>query len=167
MTAVVVMGVSGCGKTTVGRALAARLGVEFVEGDAFHSPEDVAAMAAGVPMTEADRQPWLRRLHRELEQRAAGGVVLACSALTAHSRRVLADGIDDLRFVWLAGDPALIEQRLRTRTRSGSGNPVGPELLPSQLDTLEPPTDALALDVAASPAELVDRIVDWLAEADV
>jgi gluconokinase len=119
-------------------------------------------MAAGVPMTEARRQPWLRRLHHELEQRADAGVVLACSALTAHSRAVLVDGLDDVRFVWLAGDRALLEERLRARARSGTGNPVGPELLPSQLDTLEPPTGALRLDIAESPERLVDRIVDWL-----
>jgi carbohydrate kinase (thermoresistant glucokinase family) len=162
VTVVVVMGVSGSGKTTVGRALAERLGVEFVEADDFHAPEDLAAMAAGEPMTEADRQPWLARLHGELAARAPAGVVLACSALTAHSRAVLSAGIDGVRFVWLTGDAALIEARLRARARGPDANPVGPELLPSQLDTLEPPTGALRLDVARPPEELVDRIVDWL-----
>jgi gluconokinase len=162
VTVVVVMGVSGSGKTTVGRSLATRLGVDFIEADDFHAPEDLAAMTAGEPMTEADRQPWLRRLHHELEEHAPADAVLACSALTAHSRAVLSAGIEGVRFVWLTGDPALIAARLRTRTRTHDANRVGPELLPSQLDTLEPPTDALRLDVALPPGELVDRIVDWL-----
>jgi carbohydrate kinase (thermoresistant glucokinase family) len=158
VTAVVVMGVAGSGKSTVGRALAVRLGAVFVEGDDLHSPQAVATMAAGRPLSEADRDPWLARVRAEIVAHSDRDVVVACSALTAHARRLLADGAGDVRFVWLTGDAELLAGRLRRRR----GHPVGPELLPSQLATLEPPADALALDVAEPPDVLVERIVDWL-----
>jgi carbohydrate kinase (thermoresistant glucokinase family) len=159
VTAVVVMGVAGSGKSTVGRALATRLAVPFVEGDALHSPEAMAAMAAGRPLTEGEREPWLARVRAELVAHRSTGVVVACSALTDHARHLLADSAGDVRFVWLTGDPELVAARLRRRR----GHPVGPELLPSQLATLQPPAGALALDVAEPPDVLVGRIVEWLA----
>jgi gluconokinase len=161
VTAVVVMGVAGSGKSTVGQALADRLGATFVEGDDYHSPEALAAMSAGRALTDEDRAPWLARLHREVVAHAAGGVVLACSALTERARTQLTDGITDVHIVWLTGEPELIETRLTGRI----GQPVGAALLPSQLATLEPPHGALALDVADPPDLLVERIVSWLAAA--
>jgi carbohydrate kinase (thermoresistant glucokinase family) len=157
VTAIVVMGVAGSGKSTVGRALATHLGVEFVEGDDLHSAEALAAMSAGRPLTEEERAPWLARLHDELAAHADDGVVVACSALTERARELLIDDLD-VRLVWLHGDPQLIGQRLEQR----AGHPIGVALLPSQLSTLEPPADALRLDVARPPERLVEQIVAWL-----
>ena len=162
MTAVVVMGVAGSGKSTVGRAVADRLGAAFVEGDDHHSPEALAAMAAGRALTDEQRIPWIARLRHELVVHGSHGVVLACSALTARSRSQLTEGIDDVRLVWLTGDPELIATRLRQRT----GHVVGPALLPSQLAALESPHDGLRLDVADPVARLVDRIVAWVNAPD-
>src|SRR4051812_15358026 len=115
---IVVFGPSGAGKTTVGSALAARLGWCFVEGDAFHSPENIARMRGGEPLSEAERAPWLAALAREIAIRIADGrsAVLACSALKRSHRRALvpADAAsDDVQFVYLRAAPALLERRLR------------------------------------------------------
>jgi len=104
------MGVSGVGKTTVGKRLAERLGVEFLEGDSFHPPANIAKMKNGEPLTDADRQPWLEILARELAARrdAGKGVVLACSALRRRYRDILRAGHDDVDFVFLDADQAVI-----------------------------------------------------------
>ena len=156
------MGVAGSGKSTVGSLLAARLGLTFVEGDDLHDPAAMARMAAGRPLTEADREPWLDRVNARLRTLRDGGAVCACSALTGAARGRLARGLGPVAFVWLHGTPELLAARLGARR----GHPVGPVLLPSQLATLEPPADALSLDVTPSPEELVDRIVAWLGPAD-
>jgi gluconokinase len=156
---VVVMGVTGSGKSTIGRLLADRLGVPFIDGDDFHTPAALGAMSAGHPLTEADRVPWLDRLHIELTRQGAAGAVLACSALTPDARERLSGDLPDVRFVWLHGDPALLAARINAR----QGHPVGVALLPSQLATLDPPSDALSIDVAETPEVIVDRIQAWLA----
>jgi carbohydrate kinase (thermoresistant glucokinase family) len=156
---VVVMGVTGSGKSTIGRLLAARLGLAFIDGDDFHTSAAMAAMSAGHPLTEADRIPWLDRLHDELGRRGAAGVVLACSALTPDARERLSGDLPDVRYVWLHGDPALLADRITHRV----GHPVGVSLLPSQLDTLVPPADALSVDVAPPPSAIIEEIVSWLA----
>jgi carbohydrate kinase (thermoresistant glucokinase family) len=152
---VVVMGVSGCGKSTVGRALAARLGVNFVEGDALHSDRNVAKMAAGIPLTDADRHGWLQAVAEQISNPTAEarGVVASCSALKRIYRDLLRAGAPDLRFVFLHGDPALLAERLATRT----GHYMPPSLLHSQLQTLEPPDDdeaPIRLDIAEPPEQL-------------
>lgn len=156
----VVMGVTGSGKSTIGRLLASRLGVTFVEGDEFHTAAAVATMSAGQPLTEADRIPWLDRLHTEIARHAGDGAVLACSALTAAARARLIGDLTDVRLVWLHGDPALLAARITAR----HGHPVGVVLLPSQLATLEPPAAALSIDVAATPDVIVEQIVAGLAD---
>jgi gluconokinase len=148
---VVVMGVSGSGKSTVGALLAERLGVEFLDADAFHPPENVAKMAAGVPLTDADRRPWLERLNAELRQRK--DAVLACSALKESYRRTLAQGID-CRFVHLRGPIELIRARMAER----SHRYMPASLLESQFATLEPPAGAIEVDIAEPPAICVERI---------
>lgn len=142
---VVVMGVSGSGKSTVGALLAKRLSVEFLDADEFHPPENVAKMAAGVPLTDADRKPWLERLNGELRQRK--NAVLACSALKESYRRALAQGID-CRFVHLRGSIELIRTRMETRRHRY----MPAALLDSQFATLEPPAGAIEVDIAR-PAE--------------
>lgn len=157
---IVVMGVAGCGKTSVGRELADRLGTRFLDGDDYHPAANVAKMSAGTALTDEDRWPWLDRLGAVTEQAVAetGGAVLACSAL----RRVYRERLQEaargaVMFVHLAGTQALIEQRMAART--GHFMPTG--LLDSQFATLEPPgpdETALSIDVDAPLDEIVDRI---------
>lgn len=146
---IVVMGVSGCGKSTAGSALASALGVEFVEGDAFHPPENVARMAAGTPLTDADRAGWLRTLAAHIAQAAPRGVVVSCSALKRKYRDVLREGSAALRFVWLDLPRAELEARMARRT----GHYMPASLLDSQLATLEPPqADEAAIRIDGTPA---------------
>jgi gluconokinase len=149
---VVVMGVSGSGKSTVGALLARRLGADFLDADEFHPPENVAKMAAGVPLTDADRKPWLERLNAELRQRK--NAVLACSALKESYRRTLAQGID-CRFVHLRGTIELIRARMQAR----SHRYMPASLLESQFATLEPPADAIDVDIAESPERCVELVL--------
>lgn len=153
---VIVMGVSGAGKSTVGAALAAQLGWVFVEGDAFHPLENVAKMAAGDPLTDTDRAPWLAAIRAHLGKLDASGrsAVLACSALKAQYRAVLTRGLD-ARFVYLDVPEAVLESRLRAR----QGHFAGASLLPSQLATLEVPTGAIRLDATQPLDALVDAAV--------
>ena len=158
--AVVLMGVSGSGKTAVGRALAAARGWEFVDADDLHAPEARAAMSAGRAMTDAERRPWLARLAAELSARAGRDVVLACSALTREARAMLRGARADVRLVHLRASPAVLAQRLAGR----SGHFFPPALLASQLDALEGPDgfeDVLTVD-ADPPLEAVVASVSAL-----
>jgi len=158
---VVVMGVSGVGKTTVGIALARRLGWPFLDADDFHPATNVEKMRRGEPLTDDDRRPWLDAIGRELAHRAAEGasVVLACSALRRWHRDVLRASAP-VRFVHLRGTYDEIDRRLRARV----GHFMPESLLRSQLDTLEPPapTEALTVDADVSPDATVDAIVSGL-----
>jgi gluconokinase len=153
--AVVLMGVSGSGKTTVGRILARHLGWEFLDADDFHSQANVEKMRRGEPLTDADREPWLRALAASLREHLDGGesAVLACSALRAAYRDAL--HVDDrVRFAFLRAEKPLLETRLAGR----SGHYFAPGLLQSQLETLEPPEEALLLDAARPPEHLAQDI---------
>lgn len=145
------MGVSGSGKSTVGTLLADRLGLQFLDADDFHPPENVARMAAGVPLTDADRAPWLARLNAELRGRSKS--VLACSALKESYRRILAEGVE-CRFVHLRGPIELIRARMQAR----SHRYMPASLLESQFATLEPPAGAIEVDIAEPPERCVARI---------
>jgi len=153
----IVMGVSGCGKSTVGALLAQTLAAEFLDADEFHPPENVAKMAAGVPLTDADRRPWLERLNGELKKRT--DAVLACSALKASYRRTLAQAID-CRFVHLRGPIELIRARLQARRHRY----MPASLLESQFAALEAPQDAIEVDIAATPRACVDAIIAAMAQ---
>ena len=160
---VVVMGVSGSGKSTVGRALAQRLAVHYVEGDDLHPPGNIERMRAGMPLTDADRNGWLQKVAEQLANATAQsrGVVVSCSALKRAYRDILRRGAPDVRFVFLHGDRALLAQRMAGR----SGHYMPPSLLQSQLDTLEPPqTDehAIAIDIASPPERQVADILAQL-----
>lgn len=159
LTAVVVMGVSGSGKTTIGRLLAARLGWQFQEGDDLHPPANIARMAAGLPLGDAERWPWLQRIAECIAGWRAAGVagVISCSALKRSYRRRLGCGNDDVALVHLCAARPLLEQRLAAR--HGHFMPAG--LLASQLQTLEPPAadeGAISVDVAPAPAAIVATI---------
>lgn len=163
MPPVIVMGVCGSGKSTVGAVLAQRLHAAFLEGDAFHPPANVARMAAGVALTDDDRRDWLRALSDELGAAARAGraVVLSCSALKRSYRDTLRAQASDLALVYLRGTPQLLAQRMAGR----QGHYMPPSLLASQLATLEPPQDdehALTLDVAHDPQQLVHETLAWL-----
>jgi carbohydrate kinase (thermoresistant glucokinase family) len=154
------MGVSGCGKSEVGQRLAQALGVRFLEGDAYHSPSNVAKMAAGIPLDDADRADWLRTLQAEIAQASASGagLVLACSALKRRYRDVLRDGAPDLRFAHLSGPRDLIAERMLART----AHYMPASLLDSQLRDLEPlqPDEAgVLLDIRKPLAVLTDDIL--------
>lgn len=158
---IVVMGVSGAGKTTIGRLVAERLSAAFEEGDDYHPPENVAKMHAGMPLDDADRGPWLARLNREIGAwiRAGRKTVLACSALKASYRDRLKGGQDGVAFVFLKGTEASIGERLAKRT----GHYMPASLLASQLATLEEPADALVVKTDGTPEEIAGLVVDGLA----
>jgi gluconokinase len=160
---VVVMGVSGCGKSTVGRLLADALQVHYVEGDDLHPAENVARMAAGTALTDADRHGWLQVVAGQLANATsrARGVVVSCSALKRSYRDLLRQAVPDLCFVHLQGTADLLRQRLAARR----GHYMPPSLLQSQLDTLEPPAAderALSLDIAQPPQQLAAEAERWL-----
>ena len=157
---VVVMGVTGCGKSTVGAALAERLGWRFLDADDFHPPGNVAKMAAGTPLTDEDRWPWLDRLASELRAIDApgGNAVLACSALK-EAYRARIGAAEDVRFVHLAGDQATIASRLTDRKHRY----MPASLLASQFATLERPANAVEVDVRLPVERQVEAICHALA----
>ena len=159
----VVMGVSGCGKSSVGRGIADALGLGFVEGDELHGPANVAKMAAGTPLTDADRAGWLAVIGDRLAAaRADGrGLVVACSALKRSYRDGLRAACPGLRFVHLQGSADLLRPRLQAR----SGHYMPASLLDSQLATLQPPgadEDAVTLDVAPPGTAVLQAALAWL-----
>lgn len=149
------MGVAGAGKTTLGEALARRLGWRFVDADDYHPPGNVAKMAAGIPLGDEDRWPWLDALNGKLKEASSEPLVIACSALRESYRRRLLDGLQDFKVVFLHGSRDLIAARLAARRHRY----MPASLLASQLAALEPPRDAIAIDVADDPARCVEAIV--------
>jgi gluconokinase len=144
---VLVMGVSGAGKTTIGEALAKELGWRYVDADDYHPPENVAKMKAGTPLDDADRQPWLARINSELLslERKHESAVLSCSALKDSYRQILRGGVKRFEIVYLHGDFGLIEQRAKSRQHRFMPS----SLLRSQFETLEPPAHAIEVDISA------------------
>ena len=155
---VIIFGVSGAGKTTVGKLLAREVGWRFIEADDFHPPANIEKMHAGHPLTDQDRWPWLERLREQIERSLAAGesAVLACSAL----KRAYRDRLhvnDDVNFVFLRGDYAFVEKQLRNR----HGHFMNPELLQSQFDDLEEPAPdehVLTIGLGHTSEEIVDKI---------
>ena len=152
---VIVMGVVGAGKTTVGRLLAQELGWEFADADDYHPPSNVEKISHGIPLTDEDRAPWLQLLHNAIARWIAAGssVVLACSALKSAYRETL-DGGPDVHFIYLKGPATLIAQRLHSR----HGHFANEQILASQFTDLEEPTEAVAVDIGPSPQEIVREI---------
>jgi gluconokinase len=153
---IVLMGVSGVGKTEVGTRLAKALGGTFAEGDDYHPPANVEKMRNGVPLNDDDRRPWLETMSREIGRWLDAGqtVVLACSALKERYREILQAGRPGVRFVYLKGSRELIAGRLEQRR----GHYMPPSLLTSQLDALEEPKDAITVRVDATPEQIVAQI---------
>jgi gluconokinase len=156
----VVMGVSGSGKTVIGSALARSLGVEFVEGDAFHSEENVKRMTSGIALTDEDRAPWLRSIAARLRaaKDAGTGLVVSCSALKRSYRDLLRAEAGEVQFIFLKGARALIAERLATR----SGHYMPASLLDSQFTALEEPGPDERVwerDIRESPADLVAELM--------
>ena len=161
---VVVMGVSGCGKSTVGKLLARQLQAEFLEGDELHPPRNIDRMASGIALTDNDRRDWLLEIAQQLADARAGrhALVVSCSALKRSYRDMLRTAASQLAFVHLHGGRALLEARLAARP----GHFMPSSLLDSQLQTLEVPgadERAIALDVTLPPAELAARAAAWIA----
>jgi gluconokinase len=161
----VVMGVSGSGKSLIGAAFARALGVDFVEGDKYHSAENVEKMKAGIPLTDKDREQWLRALAARLRQAqdTGTGLVVACSALKRSYREILRAAAKDLRFVFLRGERSLIAERLAGRT----GHYMPASLLESQITTLEEPSpdeDAWVIDVNDSPENIIAALITHVSE---
>lgn len=162
---IVVMGVSGAGKSTIGRLLAEALGCRFIEGDDYHPPANVERMRAGIPLTDADREPWLDTLAAELAACRANGddLVLSCSALKRRYRDRLRAADPELRFVHPHGSPETIARRLTGR----QGHFMPSALLESQFAALEPPDDdelVLTLSCELSNEAAVAAVRDWLAQ---
>lgn len=166
--AIVVMGVAGSGKSTVGAALAERLGWQFRDADSFHPPANVAKMTAGTPLTDHDREPWLAAIAAWLDERCARADpgVVTCSALKRAYRCVLLGGRPDVRLVYLKGEPALIAERMARR----QNHFMPTSLLASQFATLEEPTAdeaALVAPIDQPPDAIVEHILARLAPASM
>ena len=157
------MGVSGCGKSTVGQMLADAMGVSFVEGDSLHSPRNVELMAAGTPLTDEDRQGWLQAVAGQLANAASlsHGVTISCSALKRSYRDVLRAAAPDVHFVHLHGSAEILSARMLARQK----HYMPPSLLQSQLDTLEPPSAderAISIDIALAPEHILAQALRQL-----
>jgi gluconokinase len=162
--AAIVMGVASCGKTAVGEALAARLGVAFIEGDCLHPTSNVAKMSAGIPLSDDDRWPWLARIGESL--RGTQGLIASCSALKRRYRDYIAETAGrSVSFVFLDGRRALLEQRIAAR----KGHFMPPSLLDSQLATLERPGAdevAKAFDIAQPVEAIASKASAWLMQQE-
>jgi gluconokinase len=156
---IVLMGVSGSGKTTVGIALAAKLGWGFYDADNFHTPRNISKMGNGIPLTDADRIPWLRRLHTLISACLAQSKpgVLACSALKEEYRQILLPKDQDVLLVYLKGNYRLIWSRMAYRP----DHYMKPEMLKSQFDALEEPGNALTIDIHQPVEKIVTTIVEF------
>jgi gluconokinase len=153
----VIMGVSGTGKSTIGKLLSDRTGWDFYDADDFHSPANLDKLNRGIALTDSDRLPWLKELQqlifRVLDSKKQG--ILACSALKAQYRQILRGESSEVIFIYLRGDYNCIQKRVQQRT----GHFMNPSLLRSQFDTLEEPQNALTIDVALNPEAMVEEIL--------
>lgn len=156
---VIVMGVTGAGKTTIGRLLAEQSGWEFADADDFHRPSNVEKIRRGISLTDEDRKPWLAQLRAAIQQwiKENRNVVLACSALKRTYRQELEAG-PEVRFVYLKGSPDLIASRLRSR----QGHFAGEQILAGQFEDLEEPECAVTVDIAPAPPQIVAEIRERL-----
>lgn len=153
---VLIMGVSGSGKTTIGKLLAESLGWQFQDADDFHSPANIEKMRQGIPLDDGDRIPWLQDMQNAIAQwlQENRNVVLACSALKASYRQFLLTDRDDIKVVYLQGSDNIIQKRLQTR----ENHFMSAKLLTSQFHTLEEPENAIYIDISQPPEEIVNTL---------
>ncbi len=152
----VVMGVSGTGKTTIGKMLAHKLDIPFFDGDDFHPESNVEKMSAGIPLEDTDRMEWLQTLNKLAKQHKSSGAVIACSALKEYYREILKEEMeDDMEFIFLEGSFQLIKNRIEQR----KGHFMPMALLQSQFNTLETPKKAITVSVDQTPEKLVAQIL--------
>jgi len=160
---IVVMGVAGCGKSTIGKLLADRLSLPFIEADDFHSKENISKMSNGIPLTDKDRYPWLQSLSNELKWHEQEGAVLACSALKESYRKILQQGLrDKIIWIYLEGNEKLLLERIQNR----KGHFMHAELLRSQLATLEKPAYAYCFSIEKKPETIVNEVINRLGNKD-
>ena len=156
----IVMGVSGTGKSTIGKLLSDRTGWGFYDADDFHPPSNIAKMNHGIPLTDSDRVPWLLKLQQLIVKISDKGQhgILACSALKSQYRQILQNDRSDVIFIYLRGNYDCIQSRIQQRT----GHFMSSSLLRSQFDTLEEPQNALTIDVSDPPEAIVEEILHYL-----
>jgi carbohydrate kinase (thermoresistant glucokinase family) len=154
------MGVAACGKSTIGKLLAKRLSLPFIEADEFHSKENVLKMSKGIPLNDEDRYPWLKSLSKELQlQEQKKGAVVACSALKETYRKILQEGLHEkIIWIYLEGDETILIARIKKR----EGHFMPEELLQSQLTTLEKPAYAYSFSIRQDPETIVNEIIGIL-----
>ena len=160
ITAIVVMGVTGAGKSTIGSLLSEQLARPLIEGDSLHPPSNIAKMSQGIPLNDDDRRPWLKAIAARIDdaRRASRPIVVTCSALKRSYREILTHGHDDVGFVYLRGDKELIAQRLAARTNHF----MPPGLLDSQFAALQEPADdepSIVVAIDAAPVDIVASII--------
>jgi len=157
---IILMGVSGSGKTSIGQALSARLGWSFYDGDDFHSPQAVEKMSLGIPLNDEDRFPWLESLSNLISEKNKAGenLILACSALKKSYRQRLRSGNENLVFVYLDGNYDLIWSRMQTR----ADHYMKAEMLQSQFDDLEIPQNALRVNIDQPVSAILEEIIEFI-----
>ena len=151
------MGVSGCGKTTVGKLLSSTTGIPFVDADAFHPKENIEKMSNGIALADEDRKPWLENLNQELKKQSQKqGAILACSALKEKYREILSKDLEGLQWIFLKGHFTLIQERMQQR----KAHFMDVNLLQSQFDTLEIPEYGMHLSIEEAPMNLITQILN-------
>lgn len=156
----IIMGVSGSGKSTIGQLLSQEIGWQFYDGDDFHTPDHLEKMRRGLPLNDADREPWLKALRHLIDnlQKQEENAIVACSALKDNYRKLLQGHNDNIIWIYLQGSYQQIRERLQHR--EGHFMKVG--MLNSQLDALEAPENAIVVDISLSPQEIVKKIITQL-----
>ncbi len=159
-TAVILMGVSGCGKTTIGKALSEELNWPFYDGDDFHTSANIEKMSRGIPLDDVDRKPWLEELYQLILEHISSGrsLIVASSALKRSYRQILRGDLEDVLFVYLEGNYDLIASRIQNRDEHF----MKTELLRTQFDTLEEPEDAVVVSIEKTIPQIVDSISNYL-----
>jgi gluconokinase len=153
---IVIMGVTGCGKSTIGKLLAQKLSLPFIEADEFHSKENIAKMSSGTPLNDEDRYPWLQSLSQQLQSHEKTGAILACSALKESYREILQKDLNEkIIWIYLEGNETILQKRLESRT----GHFMPGTLLKSQLEVLEKPGDAYRFSIEKDPGTITHEIL--------